>query len=83
MRIRFYLDEDVPFSFSQALLNRGVDVLTTQEANNCGKTDLEQLKFAAKESRVMLTHNKRDFIELYTKFIKDEISHAGIIITGL
>jgi hypothetical protein len=49
MRIRFYLDEDVPYSLSQALLNRGVDVLTTQEANNCGNTDREQLKFAAKD----------------------------------
>jgi hypothetical protein len=30
MRIKVCMDEDVPFSFSQALLLRSVDVVTTQ-----------------------------------------------------
>lgn len=62
MRIRLYLDEDVPMSLAQALKNRGVDVKTTQEIGNTGKTDIEQLKYAANANRVMVTHNTRDFI---------------------
>lgn len=32
MKIRVYLDEDVPSSFAYALINRGVDMVTTQQA---------------------------------------------------
>ena len=60
MRIRFYLDEDVPSSFAQALSNGGVDAETTQSTGNTGRSDSEQLLFASREERVILTHNKRD-----------------------
>lgn len=30
MKIKLYLDEDVPLAFAQALINRGVNVFTTQ-----------------------------------------------------
>ncbi|GBD99729.1 hypothetical protein BMS3Abin07_01770 [bacterium BMS3Abin07] len=65
MRIKVYLDEDVPSAFANALLNRGVDVVTTQQAGNDGRSDAEQLIFAAQEGRVIFTHNKRDFILLH------------------
>jgi len=81
MRLKFYLDEDVPLSFAQALLNRGVDVITTQNAGNSGKNDEEQLIYAANEERVMFTHNKNDFINIYKKFIENDIPHAGLIVT--
>lgn len=46
MRIKLYHDEDIPLSLADALRNRGVDVVTTQEAGNIGKSDEEQLIFA-------------------------------------
>lgn len=61
MRIRLYLDEDVPLSFASALMNRGVDVVTTQSAGNQGLSDKKQLIFSAHEKRTIFTHNKRDF----------------------
>jgi predicted nuclease of predicted toxin-antitoxin system len=50
MRIKLYLDEDMPFAFAQALLNRGVDVITTQEVRNDSLSDAEQLVYATKEN---------------------------------
>jgi predicted Fe-Mo cluster-binding NifX family protein len=48
MRIKLYLDEDVPSSFAQALINRGVDVIITQQAKNDSNSDLQQLIYATK-----------------------------------
>ena len=81
MRIRLYLDEDVPASFAQALRNRGVDVLTTQEAGNTGLSDLGQLSYAAKEQRAIFTHNKRDFAMLYKQYLQNQKEHSGVILS--
>ncbi|HDZ01736.1 MAG TPA: hypothetical protein ENH52_09795 [Nitrospirae bacterium] len=81
MRIKVYLDEDVPSAFANALLNRGVDVVTTQQAGNDGRSDAEQLIFAAQEGRVIFTHNKRDFILLHNEYLCNKKDHAGIIVS--
>jgi predicted nuclease of predicted toxin-antitoxin system len=81
MRIRLYLDEDVPLSLAQSLLNRGVDVITTQEAENYSLSDREQLLFASNEKRVIFTHNRRDFKILHEEFVKRGGEHYGIILS--
>lgn len=81
MRIRVYLDEDVPLSFAQALQNRGVDVLTTHQAENNGLSDEGQLAFAYKGGRAILTHNKRDFMILHGELVKIGDGHSGIILS--
>lgn len=81
MRIKLYLDEDVPFAFAQALLNRGVDVITTQEVRNDSKSDTEQLDYATREQRVIFTHNKKDFILLHNEYLQHIKEHAGIILS--
>ncbi len=81
MKIKLYLDEDVPLSFAQALKNRGVDVTTTQQSRNRRSSDREQLVFATAEKRVIFTHNKRDFILLHNDYLKSGREHAGIIVT--
>jgi predicted nuclease of predicted toxin-antitoxin system len=81
MRIKVYIDEDVPFSFAQALLNRGVDVVTTHQAGNDGKSDVEQLLYAASEGRVIFTHNKRDFRLLDNEYLQTGKEHSGIVLS--
>lgn len=81
MRMRVYIDEDVPFSFAQALLNRSVDVVTTQQAGNYGRSDAEQLQYAAKEGRAIFTHNKRDFRLLHNKYLQAGKEHSGIVLS--
>jgi len=80
MRVKVYLDEDVPVSFAQALVNRGVDVITTQEAGNKGLSDDEQLAFAAKAERTLFTHNRKDFILLHNDYMQKGKRHSGIVI---
>ena len=80
MRIKIYLDEDVPLSFAQALINRGVDVLTTHQAGNARLSDDAQLAFAANAGRTLFTHNKEDFILLHNRYREKAKGHAGIIV---
>lgn len=81
MRIKVYIDEDVPLSFVVALLNRGVDVVTTQGAGNSGISDKEQLLYAVKEGRVIFTHNKRDFRLLHNEYLQTGEKHSGIVLS--
>jgi predicted nuclease of predicted toxin-antitoxin system len=80
MRIKAYVDEDVPLSFAEALRNRGVDCVTTQEAGNKGLSDAEQLAFTAGENRTVVTHNRKDFILLHNEYARSGKAHAGIVV---
>lgn len=80
MRIRLYLDEDIPIQLAKALRQRGVDVLTTQEAEMAESTDEQQVAFAAENQRAILTHNKRDFVVIHRIYIQDGKEHWGIIV---
>ena len=72
-RLRFYMDEQVPAAVTAGLRVRGVDVLTVQEAVMVGATDQDQLAFAARQGRVLFTHDG-DFLRLHGA----GIDHAGI-----
>ena len=58
MTIRLYLDEDVDVALASALRQRGIDVLTTQEAGHLGLPDADQLRFAAQAGRAFFTDNR-------------------------
>jgi len=81
MSCRFYIDEDVPVGLARSLEKRGIDVLTTQDAENIGKTDREQLEYANEQNRVFLTHNIRDFAILHKKYIDKGWTHSGIVVS--
>lgn len=71
--IRFHLDQHVPGRVAKALRRRGVDVTTTAEAGLQDAGDPEQLDFAHRERRVLITHD-RDFLVLDSQ----GVPHAGI-----
>ncbi len=81
MKIKVYLDEDVPLGFAQALSNRGVDVLTTQQVENGGNSDPEQLVYTTEGGRTIFTHNKKDFILLNNDYLSFGEKHCGIILS--
>ena len=60
--MKFYLDEDVHEDIAMALRLRGYDIRTTKEAGNKGLTDIEQLKYAASEDRIIISFNASDFL---------------------
>lgn len=72
--IRLCLDEQIPSAVRDGLRRRGVDLLTTQEADMRGATDEELLVHALEQGRVMLTQDA-DFLRLHASGTR----HAGII----
>ncbi|MCK4330332.1 DUF5615 family PIN-like protein [candidate division WOR-3 bacterium] len=80
--IELYLDEDVSVLLSELLKSRGFKATTTRDAGMLGKTDSEQVAYAASEERTLLTHNRVDFEKLHNEYLKAGKEHYGIIIAG-
>lgn len=80
--IRLYLDEDAQrTTLVRALQARQIDVLTANEANQIGVSDTEQLAFATSQNRTIFTFNRGDFVQLHTEYLRQNRSHAGIIVS--
>lgn len=79
--VRLYVDEDAAeHADIQGLRARGIDVLTTIEANRCETDDEEQLAFAHAQSRAIYTFNVADFARLHQQYLQQSQRHAGIIV---
>ena len=62
--LRYYLDQHIFGAVASGLRQRGIDVLTAQQAGRCGLPDTDQLAFATAERRVMVTFDP-DFLALH------------------
>lgn len=82
MSIKLYLDEDVDPLLAQVLRDRGVDCLSTQEADRLGLSDADQLAFAINEGRAILTFNVKDFVRLAREYHDSGRHHQGIIVSN-
>lgn len=71
--LRFHLDEHIPHVVAAALRRFGIDVTTTPEAGLRQADDLAHLAFAAKEGRILVTHDA-DFLRYHAQ----GMTHAGI-----
>jgi len=80
-KISLYLDEHIQSALADALRARGIDVLTTQEAKNIGLGDSNQLIFAAKSRRSLLSYNKRHFAKIHYEWMNLKKYHEGIILS--
>ena len=79
--VRLYMDEDAgEEAVVQGLRARGIDVLTTIEADQCGATDGSQLAFAAEQRRTIYTFNVGDFARLHRQLLLQGVGHSGIIV---
>lgn len=76
-----YLDEDVNVLIAKLVRLQNFRVLTATEANRRGKSDAEQLAFAAENGYAILTHNRRDFEELAQVYFMNNQMHGGIIVS--
>ena len=91
----FYLDEPVADPQARSLRRRGHDVLTTTEADNKGTSDVQQLLYATRTDRILITHDRRDYPLLHEAWhelarawgVMVPVLHPGILIlppiTGL
>lgn len=64
---------------AEILNARGFVAVHTLQCRNSGKTDHEQLAYAANLGSVLITHNTRDFTKLHKEFISEGKTHSGII----
>jgi hypothetical protein len=82
VNIRLYFDEDSSrHSLARELRARGADVVTALEAGMAGKGDVEQLEWAATNSRVLYSFNRGDFYRLHTIWLNSGHSHNGIVLS--
>lgn len=80
-RIAVYLDQDVDVELAVRLRASGYDVVTTRDISNIGKSDEEQLQYAADQGRAILTHNRRHFRRLHRDWTSSGRQHSGIIVS--
>lgn len=75
--MRFYANENFPFSTVRELRNLGHDVLTTLDAKQANQSipDDRVLQFANDSGRALLTLNGRDFFQLHNR----GAAHVGIV----
>ncbi|MBI1821884.1 MAG: DUF5615 family PIN-like protein [Nitrospirae bacterium] len=81
MDLRFYLDEDVDPLLAQVLRDRNVDCISTYEVKNQGLSDQDQLVFALRNKRTIISFNVKDFVFLAKQFAREGKSHNGIIVS--
>ena len=79
--ISLYLDEDVPPLLASLLRAEQYDVVSAHEVGVLGKTDEEQLLYAASQGRAILTFNQRHFRPLYDEWWSAGRGHSGIVLS--
>jgi len=79
--IRLYLDADVNVRLASILREAGYDCVSAHEVGNSAIDDEAQLAFAAREDRVLLTHNIQDFVPIFERWWFRNQDHAGILLS--
>lgn len=79
--IRVLVDEDVRPLLAQTLRERGFDARHVVELKRGGLSDPEQLAFAVKQRRPILTHNIRHFVLLDREYRQKGQTHSGILLS--
>ena len=76
---RFYSSENIALQVVTELRRLGHEVLTLLDAGkaNAAVPDLEVLTFAIAESRILLSHNRRHFLQLHHQRTQD---HPGMVL---
>lgn len=80
-KIRLFIDEDVHAVLGAILEKRGFDVVHAQAVERRGKSDSEQLEYAAKKQRCLMSFNVKDYVVLHNQYVQQRKEHWGIIVS--
>lgn len=74
--LRYFFDEHMRIAIAEQLRERGIDVLTTVEAGRANHriSDIDQLRFATQQGRVLVTEDSD-----YVAHSITQRPHAGIV----
>jgi len=78
--VKYYLDEDLSPKIAELVRKQGIDCISTHEVKMLQTTDFEQLEFAIKQGRCLVTKNRDDFIRLTNRFFNSNLAHHGVLI---
>lgn len=78
--MKYYLDEDLSPIIAELVRKQGGDCISAHEVDMLQATDLEQLEFAIKQKRCLVTKNRDDFIRLTSRFFNSNLAHHGVLI---
>ena len=66
---------------AEILRQWGYDAVHVLEVNRGGKSDAEQLRYAASQKRTLLTHNIRDYLILDRNYKRQGQERDGLVVT--
>ena len=79
--IKLLLDEHIWEGLTEALTQRGYDVIHINNTEQRGIDDETLLAFATAEGRPVLTYNARHFIPLVRLWYEASRAHTGVIVS--
>lgn len=80
-RPRIYLNEHLSRRLAEQLRAYGFDVISSHEAGMLSASDAEQLEYACREQRALVTFNISDFMKLHEDYLQATRDHFGIILS--
>ncbi|NQS89174.1 DUF5615 family PIN-like protein [Patescibacteria group bacterium] len=75
-----YLNENVPIRLVDILSHNGITAIHTVSISNQGASDEFQLEYAANQKYMLVSHNRRHFRRLHTKWMREGRLHHGILV---
>jgi predicted nuclease of predicted toxin-antitoxin system len=82
LSLRLYADHIVDERFSVDLRRNGFDLILAREVGNQLLSDEEHLVWATAQNRVILTHDRKDFIPLAKAWALAGREHTGVILSA-
>ena len=79
--IKLLLDEHIWYGLTEALTQRGYDVVHVNDTAQRGIDDEPLLAFATVQDRAVLTYNARHFVPLVRLWYEAGREHAGVILS--
>ncbi len=79
--VSLYLDDDLDPALAPLLRQRGVDAISSIEANTVGQKDELHLQWAASHGRILVSYNFHDYLPIAERWFLDGHEHAGIILS--
>ncbi|HUG41748.1 MAG TPA: DUF5615 family PIN-like protein [Longimicrobiales bacterium] len=78
--LRFLLDENIHPRVAKLAWEMELDVVSVHDVRRQGRTDREQLAYAAEQDRVLITRNRGDYVYLTREFYRAGLPHGGVLV---